>query len=493
MENNQTKKSQSFIGGGMIIAGTAVGAGMFGLPTASAGMWSMWAIFALMLTWFCMAHSGFMILETNLNYPVGSSFNTIVKDTLGNGWNIFNGLTVVFVGYILAYAYISGGGSVVAEMFGQFGLFDNPVVMGILTKFGFPGHSEVMEVAGQLGLANSSEYSMYEAITAIKGEITAIEKASGSTPEALTSTGYLLGKDLVKSFEFFQKIIGSVFAISLALIVWISTKLVDRLTTVLIGGMIITFFMSISGLTLDIKFDYLFNTVATEKVIYFPFIFAALPVLLTSFGYHHSVPSLMKYYGKDPKKIVTCILFGTILALSLYILWILAILGNLPRSEFVSVSQQGGNIGVLVAAVNNAMDTDLMKTLLSVFATAAVASSFLGVTLGLFDYLADLLKFEDTRLGRTKTAAILYIPPFIGGIFFPNGFYAAIGYAGLAATVWAAIVPALMAKASREKFGNTQFRTWGGNILIYVIIAYGLIIATCHILAMFGLLPELGK
>lgn len=416
MEGNQVKKSQSFIGGGMIIAGTAVGAGMFAIPVVSAGMWSIWASLALILTWFCMVHSGLMILETNLNYPVGSSFDTVVKDTLGQGWNIFNGITVAFVGYILAYAYISGGGSIVSQT---------------------------------------------------------LEVTLGYTPP--------------------QKIAGLLFALGLAVFVWWSTKAVDRITTVLIGGMIVTFFMSVSGLTFNIKASHLFDSAATEGVSYFPFIFAALPALLTSFGYHHSVPSLMKYYGKDPKKIITCILFGTILALFFYLVWLFAILGNIPRSGFVDIIAQGGNIGVLVGAVSNVIDAKWTSNLLSVFANMAVASSFLGVTLGLFDYLADLFKFDDSRMGRTKTAVILYIPPLIGGIFFPNGFIMAIGFAGLAATVWAAIVPALMAKASREKFGNTQYRTWGGNILIYIIVAYGLTIAICHILSMLNMLPVFGK
>ncbi len=32
---------------------------------------------------FCMLHSGLMILEANLNYRIGSSFDTITKDLLG--------------------------------------------------------------------------------------------------------------------------------------------------------------------------------------------------------------------------------------------------------------------------------------------------------------------------------------------------------------------------------------------------------------------------
>ncbi|MFV0321030.1 MAG: tryptophan permease [Alphaproteobacteria bacterium] len=408
-------KAPSLIGGGMIIAGTAVGAGMFAIPVVSAGMWTSWATFALIVTWFCMMHSGFMLLETNLNYPKGSSFDTIVKDTLGTGWNIFNGITVAFVGYILAYAYISGGGSIVVQT---------------------------------------------------------LEATIGYTPP--------------------QKVAGILFALGLAFFVWLSTKAVDRITTVLIFGMIITFFMSVSGLTFHIKPEYLFNTVATEKIKYFPFIFAALPALLTSFGYHHSVPSLMKYYGKAPRKIIICIIFGTTLALIFYIFWLIAILGNIPRSQFTDIIAQGGNVGVLVNAVSNVIDGKFTSNLLSMFANMAVASSFLGVTLGLFDYLADLFKFDDSRLGRTKTAAILFVPPLIGGVFFPNGFILAIGFAGLAATVWAAIVPAMMAKESRKKFGNPLFRTWGGNILIYIIVTYGIVIAICHILSMFNMLPVFG-
>jgi hypothetical protein len=69
-----------------------------------------------------MLHSGLMILEANLNYHIGASFDTITKDLLGNGWNIINGLTVAFVLYILTYAYISASGSVIQHTFAQMNL-----------------------------------------------------------------------------------------------------------------------------------------------------------------------------------------------------------------------------------------------------------------------------------------------------------------------------------------------------------------------------------
>ena len=118
---HMTKKGHipSLLGGAMIIAGTAIGAGMFANPTATAGLWFLGSLLALIYTWFCMTTSGLMILEANLHYPTGSSFATIVKDLLGNGWNIINSLSLVFVLYILTYAYITSGGGITQSLLNQ--------------------------------------------------------------------------------------------------------------------------------------------------------------------------------------------------------------------------------------------------------------------------------------------------------------------------------------------------------------------------------------
>ncbi|PTF38512.1 tryptophan permease, partial [Staphylococcus epidermidis] len=77
----------------------------------------------------------------------------------------------------------------------------------------------------------------------------------------------------------------------------------------------------------------------------------------------------------------------------------------------------------------------------------------------------------------------------VGGLLFPNGFLYAIGYAGLAATIWAAIVPALLARASRKRFGSPKFRVWGGKPMIALILVFGVGNALVHILSSFNLLP----
>lgn len=408
MSNDTTQKPPSLIIGISIIAGTSVGAGMFSLPIASAGMWFSWSLLLLVFTWFCMFHSSLMIMEANLHFPPGSSFDTFVKATLGRGWNAINSLALVFVLYILTYAYISGGGSIVSHTLGS-----------------------------------------------------------------------TLGISLPPMFA------GLLFALGLASIVWYSTGLVGRLTSVLVGGMLITFLLSVGGLTTRLQLPVLLD----NKPAYAPFLLAAIPYYLTSFGYHGNVPSLIKYYGKEPTRIRKCLLYGSLTSLTVYSLWLLATMGNISREQFEPIIDAGGNIGDLVSALGKLGDNDNLFALLNAFANMAVVSSFLGVTLGLFDFIADKFSFDDSHTGRFKTALVTFIPPTIGGLFFPNGFIYAIGLAGLCAAVWGAIVPALAVRASRRKFDDALYKVWGGNALIYFLLCYGAVLIVCYGLAAFGILP----
>ncbi len=399
----------SVFGGTMIIAGTSIGAGMLGLPTISAGMWFYWSIALLFGTWALMLLSSQALLEVNLHYEPGSSFDTLVKDTLGPKWNIITGASVAFVLYILIYAYVSGGGSIV-------------------------------------------RHTMSAVI--------------GFEPPKLAA--------------------GLIFAVALTACVWWSTWIVDRISVIMMAGMVITFALSMSGLLSQIKTEFLQDVGGTggESV----FVLVALSTYLTSFCFHASVPSMVKYFGHDPKSINKCLVYGTLIALVCYLVWILGADGNISRTHFKDVIAAGGNVGDLIKAAGTSSG-DFIRRMLEAFAAMAVATSFLGAGLGLFDYMADLLKFDDSRMGRTKTTLVTFLPPTLGGLLWPDGFLLAIGWAGLAAAIWSVITPAMMLRASRIKFATSQYRARGGSAVVYILFAYGVITAVCHTLVVFNLLP----
>ncbi|WP_140918389.1 tryptophan permease [Limnobaculum xujianqingii] len=405
-------KKKSVIGGAMITTATVVGAGMFSLPVAMSGVWFSWSIGILAVTCFIMIMAGFMLLEANLNYRIGASFDTLTKDLLGRFWNIATNITFAFVLYILAYAYISGSAAVISQTLTQY------FTIGISSR-----------------------------------------------------------------------ITGVIFTIVVAFIVWWSSTAVGRITTILLLGKFIAFFMTFASLLGYVQVDNLMDVMAPQGTSYLPFLLMTLPFCIVSFGFHGNVPSLVKHYGKDPKRIVSCILIGTLFALFLYVFWLYCTMGNISRADFKPIIAQGGNIDVFITAMGAILNSASMDVILTFFANFAVASSMLGATLGLFDYIADLCKFKDDNGGRAKTALVTYIPPALLCSIYPNGFLYAIGYAGLAFAVWAIIVPGLLAKASREKFGNPMFRTWGGTPLVYVVIVFGVITMLAHILSTFNILP----
>ncbi|HHR6129165.1 TPA: tryptophan permease [Providencia alcalifaciens] len=412
MEADVTKppKRPSILGGSMIIAGTAVGAGMFSIPMVTSGVWFSGSVVLLIYTFICMLLSGLMILEANMNYPAGASFHTMVKDLLGSGWNTINTLSITFVLYILTYAYISAGSSIITE--------------------------------------NISQYVQ--------------------VPQALS---------------------GFIFAVVIAFFVWLSTRAVDRLSTILIGGMVITFVMSIGGMVTTASPLVLFDQYENSHSEYLPYALAALPYLLTSFGYHGNVPGLVKYYNKDSRSVMLSLVYGAGITVTIYILWQYAIQGNIPRSSFIAIRENGNNIGALLNQMNISAQSSFISQFLTLFSYMALASSFLGVSLGLFDFIADFFKFNDSHQGRFKSVLITFLPPTVLGLAFPDGFIYAIGFAGLAATIWAVIVPAMMARASRKRFPNNSYRTPGGSFVIGFVILFGLINAAAHILSLLGLLP----
>ena len=407
------KKLPSLLGGSMIIAGTAIGAGMLANPTAMSGIWFLGSVILFLIIWGITTLSALMLLETNLHFEKGANFDTITTQLLGKGWNIFNGISVAFTLYILTYAYITSGGSINKSLLNRF----------------------------------VSELPINHTFAAL------------------------------------------LFCLALALFVSISTKAVDRMSTILISGMVIAFFLSTTGLLSSAKSEILLNTVAHTETSYLPYLFSAIPTCLVSFGYHICVPTLVNYYDKKSKKVIYSILIGSLLALIIYISWQMAVQGNLPRGEFAPIIAQGGDVSTLLNSLNQYIPILSISIVLDFFAYMAIASSFLGVTLGLFDYISDLFKWGNHLGGRIKTALVTFLPPLLLSLFYPYGFVTAIAYAGLAVSFWMIIIPALLARASRKKFSNSNYKVFGGKWMIYVVIIFGLLNIFCYIASQLNWIP----
>lgn len=123
-KNNLAKPApKPLLHGVILVAGGAVGAGMFALPLVSAGPWFSWASLGLVAVCLFTYLAATLLVSVNIRYPVGSSFDTLIRDTLGSVWVAINNCSIAFVMFILMYAYITAGagilGASLASIFGD--------------------------------------------------------------------------------------------------------------------------------------------------------------------------------------------------------------------------------------------------------------------------------------------------------------------------------------------------------------------------------------
>ncbi|MEA5101173.1 aromatic amino acid transporter [Pantoea sp. S18] len=266
-----------------------------------------------------------------------------------------------------------------------------------------------------------------------------------------------------------------------ALVVWLGTTGVSRLMTFCVLAKILLLFVLFGGLLTQVNVPSLLSAPAAGEQ-YWPYALGVLPFCLASFGYHGNITGLVSYYEGNKQNITRALVLGTLLSLALYLFWLTSTMGNLPRDAFPEIVKQGGDIAALMSALRDHLHVNALALMMSIFSHFAVIASFLGVTAGLFDFIADRLGLGNSPGARLKTASLTFLPPLLASICWPNGFVAAIGFAGLFATLWAVIIPAMLACKSQQRC----------SVAVGLLFVFGAMNILAWLLSWFGVLPEFG-
>ncbi|WP_312454507.1 tyrosine transporter TyrP [Pseudescherichia sp.] len=219
---------------------------------------------------------------------------------------------------------------------------------------------------------------------------------------------------------------------------------------------------------------------------------SAIPVIFTSFGFHGSVPSIVSYMNGNVQKLRWVFITGSAIPLVAYIFWQLATLGSIDSTTFFGLMANSAGLNGLLQALRDVVASPHVELAVHLFADLALATSFLGVTLGLFDYLADLFNRRNNAAGRLQTGAITFLPPLAFALFYPRGFVMALGYAGVALAVLALLIPSLLAWQSRKHTPETGYRVWGGKPALLLVLFCGVAVIAIQGGIAAGLLPEVG-
>lgn len=218
---------------------------------------------------------------------------------------------------------------------------------------------------------------------------------------------------------------------------------------------------------------------------------SAVPIVFTSFGFHGSVPSIVNYLGGDTAKLRKVFIIGSAIPLLVYILWQVATIGTINSDTFIGILAAESGLNGLLEAVKAVVGTARVEMAVRLFAALALATSFLGVALGLFDFLADFFQLKDTLNGRLQTGAVTFFPPLLFALFYPKGFVIALGFAAIALSVLSLLLPALLVRQTRKQHVG-GYRVAGGQLGLLLVFSLGIAIIVIQLSIVSGYLPNVG-
>ena len=200
-------------------------------------------------------------------------------------------------------------------------------------------------------------------------------------------------------------------------------------------------------------------------------------ILITSFGFASIVPSLRDYFQSDVRSLRRVILIGSVIPLVCYILWNAVIMGVIEHNQLLTLRTSEHATSGLTHALSTTVHSEWITGFFGFFTSICMITAFLGVSLGLFDFLADGLRLKKSGIQGKWTLALTFLPPLAVVLFNPGIYLHALSYAGVCCVILLLLLPALMAWRGRSADANTPILVPGGKISLLLVgaIALGLL------------------
>lgn len=255
-------------------------------------------------------------------------------------------------------------------------------------------------------------------------------------------------------------------------IIYLGTQRVDLLNRTLMIGLLAVFLALMLFLTPHIQLARLSRVYPSQSLY-------ALPVVITAFGYHVVLPSVRYYLHSHTKKLVRVVFWGSFMPFVVYLVWEMDVLGIIPMS---------GEYGLRAILKTGHPAVDLPHSMALLFHNSwivlstecfvffALASSFLGIALSLFDFFADGFHLQKTPRSRVGLVLLTLLPPYAYASFYPQGFILALSYAGVFVAILNILLPALMVWAGRWRKIAGGYQTPGGLFTLISLLFFSLLV-----------------
>lgn len=259
-----------------------------------------------------------------------------------------------------------------------------------------------------------------------------------------------------------------IFILIFGTIIYISHLLVGRINTILFVAMIFAYFGLVMMGIDEIKPELVMRKQWTGSWL-------ALPLLLTSFSFQTIVPSLTPYLQRNRQALRLAIIGGTSIAFFIYLIWQFVILGIVPLEGPNGLAESLIRGEPATQFLREHVEGSFVAPFAEFFAFFAIATSFLGIALGLFDFLSDGLKIRQKGVGKIFLALLIMIPTFIVAIKYKRIFLIALdATGGYGDTILNGLIPILMVWIGRYHLGYKEKHClpFGKPLLVLIFLFF---------------------
>lgn len=269
-------------------------------------------------------------------------------------------------------------------------------------------------------------------------------------------------------------------------VVYLGNVIIGKINAIFMVGLVLSYFMIIFLIQNHMSWDYLVRSNWKDSLI-------ALPLLLTIFSFQSIVPSLVIYLKQDVKALKISIIVGTTSALLIYLIWQGAVLGTLGLEGEYSLAQ-ARVLGIPITSIlGNAVNSKYLQTAADFFAFFALTTSFFGIALGLYDFLADGLKISRGKKGKLSLGLLIAVPTLFFALRLERVFLLALDASGgIGDSLLNGILPASMLWSCRYyKQVSSPFHAPGEKKIIVIIFLLALFVLAIELLGKLGVVPTL--
>lgn len=264
-----------------------------------------------------------------------------------------------------------------------------------------------------------------------------------------------------------------VFIAIFTFIIYLGSRFVGRINTILVLAMVAAYGLLVFFGVDEVKKELLIRQKWQGA-------WQTIPLFLTSFSFQTMVPSLTPYLNRHLPSLRLAIIGGTTLTFGIYLVWQWLILGIVPLEGPSGLAQAYAEGEPITQFLQEHVTYPHIAQLAQFFAFFAIVTSFLGIGLGLFDFLSDGLHIKEKGWGKVTLMLLIALPTLFFATTIERIFFAALdSTGGYGDALLNGLIPVALVWVGRHKYGYASSGWLDHKPLLALLFTfYALVIIT---------------